>query len=83
MNRKLVIKQLIIDECDKDISTSDISDDEPLFGSTSVLQLDSIDALTLSLALQKKFGVRLTDSKDLRRAFETVATLDTFLGKQQ
>lgn len=83
MDRKLIIKQLIIDECDKDIAATDISDDEQLFGPSSHLQLDSIDALTLSLALQKKFGVRLTDSKDLRRAFETVATLDTFLDQQQ
>jgi acyl carrier protein len=77
--RRLAIKTIIVEECEKDIDPEQIDDKEPLFGRDARLGLDSIDALQLSLALQKRFGVRLTDSKDLRRAFATVASLDEYL----
>ena len=80
--RRLRIKQLIIDECDKDVEAASITDDEILFGNDTRLQLDSLDALQLSMALQRKYGVQMTDSKDLRRAFATVATLDSYLQQQ-
>lgn len=82
MDRRLAIKQLIVDECDKDMPAETIDDDELLFGEESRLQLDSLDALQLSMALQRQYGVRLADSKALRRAFATVATLDAFLQQQ-
>ena len=82
MDRRLSLKQLIVDECDKDIAPETIADDELLFGDSSRLQLDSLDALQLSMALQRQYGVRLADSKALRRAFATVKTLDEFLQQQ-
>jgi acyl carrier protein len=81
--RRMVIKQMIIEECDKDVAPEAIDDDELLFGDSSQLQLDSLDALQLSMALQHRFGIRLADSKVLRRAFATVATLDTFIQQQE
>jgi acyl carrier protein len=53
------LKQLIIDECDRDTSIDGISNNELLFGPDAPLQLDSLDALQLSVALQKQYGVRL------------------------
>ena len=43
----LALKQLIVEECDKedDFEPSDILDDELLFGSKSRIALDSLDAL--------------------------------------
>jgi acyl carrier protein len=79
MERRLELKQMIIDECDKEIPAEEIGDDEPLFGEQSRLQLDSLDALQLSMALQRQYGIRLADNKALRRAFATVATLDDYL----
>lgn len=78
-DRRLLLKQMIVEECDKPVTPESIGDDEVLFGDASRLQLDSLDALQLSMALQKRFGVRLSDSKELRRAFATVATLEQFL----
>ena len=47
------IKTLIISSLElEDITTDDIKDDEPLFGSG--LGLDSIDALELGMALKKQ-----------------------------
>jgi len=73
------LKQLIIDECDRDISIDEISNDELLFGPDAPLQLDSLDALQLSVALQKQYGVRLIDSKETRRVMKNVANLADYL----
>jgi acyl carrier protein len=81
--RRLALKEMIVEECDKDIPPATIEDDELLFGESSRLQLDSLDALQLSMALQYRFGIRLADSKALRRAFATVETLDLFMQQQQ
>ncbi|MDR1461764.1 MAG: phosphopantetheine-binding protein [Azoarcus sp.] len=73
------MKTLIVETCDKDCDPASIADDEILFGSGTRLSLDSLDALQLSVALQKRFGVRLTDSKETRRAFASVASLADWL----
>ncbi|RYF75225.1 MAG: acyl carrier protein [Comamonadaceae bacterium] len=52
-----------------------LRDDEPLFGPDARLDLDSLDALQLSMAIQKRYGVRMPDSKDTRRALESLARL--------
>ena len=52
-----------------------LREDEPLFGPDARLDLDSLDALQLSMAIQKRYGVRMPDSKDTRRALESLAHL--------
>jgi acyl carrier protein len=79
---KLALKTLIVTACDKDCPPASIADDEILFGSDTRLALDSLDALQLSMALQKRFGVRLTDSKETRRILANVASLATWLEAQ-
>ncbi|AXH13849.1 acyl carrier protein [Malaciobacter mytili] len=72
---KLELKQLIIEECDKDIEPQEISDDEILFGSDTKLELDSMDALQISMALHKKYGIDANDSKKLRKIMASINTL--------
>ncbi|GHU34011.1 hypothetical protein AGMMS50256_27060 [Betaproteobacteria bacterium] len=81
---KLALKTLIVTVCDKDsdYDPASIADDEILFGSDTRLALDSLDALQLSMALQKRFGVRLTDSKETRRILANVANLSAWLTAQ-
>lgn len=69
------VKQLIIDALQlEDISISDIDTDAPLF--VEGLGLDSIDALELGVALQKRYGIALSaDSNDTRRHFASVRAL--------
>ena len=76
---KLTLKTLIVQACDKDCDPASIGDDEILFGTGTRLALDSLDALQLSMALQKKFGVRLTDSKETRLILANVANLAAWL----
>lgn len=73
------LKELIIAECDLDISTGDIGDDDTLFGSDSPIGLDSVDALQISIAVQNKYGVVITDSKVLRKVMKSINTFADYI----
>jgi acyl carrier protein len=77
---KLRLKKMIIDECEKeDIEPEDISDDVQLFSEESGLELDSLDALQISMGLQNHFHIRLGDSKEFRRVVTTINDLADFI----
>ena len=62
----------------EDVVAEDIDIDAPLFNEG--LGLDSIDALELGLALQKRYGVTLAaDSEETRRHFASVRSLAAFV----
>lgn len=69
---KTRIKRLIVDNCDLDIELTDIDDDAPLFERASNLELDSIDALQISIAVQNNFGIAIRDSKEMRRVMKSI-----------
>ncbi len=73
------IKSLLISSLNlEDITPSDIDPAAALFGDG--LGLDSIDALELGLALQKRFGVALSsDSAETRKHFASVNALAAFV----
>lgn len=77
MNTKLCLelKALIVEACDKDCDPASITDDEILFGPEAPLQLDSLDALQVSMAIKKTYGLRLPDSKETRRVLSSVANM--------
>lgn len=72
---ELEVKELIIDVLQlEDITPEEIDSAAPLF--VEGLGLDSIDALELGVALQKKYGISLSaDSEDTRRHFASVRAL--------
>jgi acyl carrier protein len=73
------IKELIITTMSlEDITVDDIDSEAPLFNEG--LGLDSIDALELGLALQKRYGVTLAaDSEETRQHFASVRALSAFV----
>lgn len=73
------LKALILASVDKDEPAGGLGDDEPWFGPQSRLDLDSLDALQISMAIQKKYGVRMADSKDTRRALISLVALAEYL----
>lgn len=77
------IKELIVSALAlEDIRPDDIDTEAALF--VDGLGLDSIDALELGLALQKRYGVVLSaDSKDNRRHFASVRALAQFVASQR
>jgi acyl carrier protein len=77
------IKQLIIDALGlEDICIHDIDNDQTLFGEG--LGLDSVDALELGLAIQKRYGIKIdADAKDTRNHFNSVDSLAAFVSARQ
>jgi acyl carrier protein len=79
---KAELKNMIIESLDlEDIEPDDIVDDEPLF--IEGLGLDSIDALEIGLALQKKYGIKLkADAEETRHHFQSINTLAALIESQ-
>jgi acyl carrier protein len=77
------LKQLIIASLDlEDISPDDIDAQAPLFGDG--LGLDSIDALELGVAIQKRYQIKLdANSTETRRHFYSVENLAKFIQSQR
>ena len=79
MELKNEIKDLIIKSLDlEDITADDIKDDEPLFNDG--LGLDSIDALEIGMALQKKYNLKIDSGKeDNSKNFYSVSTIAEYV----
>lgn len=75
------LKQLILRECDKedDFDWQDIDSNEALFGPDSRLQMDSLDALQISLAMQQHYGVRIEGAKEGRRILSSISTIADYI----
>ncbi len=78
-NLKTNLKKLIIEECDKDVEVTDINDDDVLFSEECVLELDSMDALQISMALQKEYNIEANDSKKLRKIMVSINSLADYI----
>ena len=80
---ELEIKKLIISSLHlEDYQPEDIASEESLFADG--LGLDSIDALELGVALQKKYGLELTNvTKTEGKHFYSVATLAKFVAENR
>ena len=77
------VKQMIIDVLQlEDIAVADIDSAAPLF--VDGLGLDSIDALELGVALQKRYGISLSnDAEDTRRHFASVQALAALIASHR
>jgi acyl carrier protein len=80
---ELEVKHVIIESLQlEDISAADIDTDAPLF--VDGLGLDSIDALELGVALQKRYGITLSaESEETRRHFSSVRALVALIEKSR
>lgn len=76
------IKEMLVNNLMLKMRPEDISDDVVLF-SPEGLALDSIDALELSVALEKTFGVKVANAEVARSAFVSVNTLAEFIEKNR
>lgn len=70
---KRALKALIVKECDKDIPPESILDDELLIGGR--LELDSLDALQICLAVKDRYDVRIEGGPDARTALASLNAL--------
>ena len=69
------LKQVVLEAVDQSEPPGGLREDEALFGPDSRLDLDSLDALQLSMAIQARYGVRMPDSKQTRLALQSLTHL--------
>jgi acyl carrier protein len=75
--KEVIVESLMLE----DVAPEDIDSEEALF--VDGLGLDSIDALELAIAIDKRFGVRIKpDDEDTRKVFSSVRSLATHLAGQ-
>lgn len=60
-----------------DIKPEDIKDEEPLFGES--LGLDSIDALELSVLMEREYGFKITDPQEGRKILYDVNSMAAYI----
>lgn len=76
--KELIVEALMLD----DVKPEDIDSDAPLF--VTGLGLDSIDALELAMAIDKKFGVRIrADDEQNRHIFASVKNLAAYVSQHK
>jgi acyl carrier protein len=77
------VKQKLIDGLNlEDIELDEIEDDMALFGDEG-LGLDSVDAIELTLILEKEFGVKIANMAEVNEIFASVASLTKYINEQQ
>lgn len=77
------LKERIITGLDlEDISIDEIGDDMELFGDEG-LGLDSVDAIELTLILEKEFAVKVKNVEESSNIFSTPNTLVEYINQQQ
>jgi acyl carrier protein len=76
---KQEVKQLIIDSLEiPDVTPEQIDDTAPIM-MDNLLALDSVDALELVVALQRKYGVRIDDQNLARNVLHSIDTIAEFV----
>ena len=79
---KTELKRLLVDALKlDDVQPGDIEDGAPLFGEG--LGLDSIDALELAVAIERRFQVSIPDEEVGKQAFRSIETLATYIEEQR
>jgi acyl carrier protein len=81
---KLEIKKLILDSLKiSDVKPEDIDDAASLFENNPVVQLDSVDALEIVMALQRAYGVHIDDQNIGRFIIKSVNSMAEFIAKEK
>jgi acyl carrier protein len=76
------IKELIITSLNlSDVTADQIVDDAPLF--QEGLGLDSIDALELAVAIERKYKVTIPDEAVGKKVFSSVSALAQYVSEQR
>jgi acyl carrier protein len=76
--KSLIVEVLMLE----DVTPAGIDSEAPIFGEG--LGLDSIDALELALAINKRYGVRIkSDDERNREIFRSVRNLASFIAAEQ
>ncbi len=75
------LKQLLMENCMLNIPLEEIKEDLPLFGPDG-LGLDSIDALQITVALEKKYKATIPNPDIARQVLQNLGSLREWLLRQ-
>ena len=64
----------------EDITIDELEDDMALFGDEG-LGLDSVDAIELTLILEKEFGVKITNMAEAENIFASCVSLTQYINE--
>ena len=73
--KKLIVETLKLD----DISPANIKDDEPLFGPTTTLHLDSLNALEVLSAIEFQYKIQFPNDESVPQHFRSIESLAAFV----
>ncbi len=80
---KLEIKNLIIETLNiTDVDPADVLDSEPLFADENAMGVDSIDALEIIMALQRKYNIRIDDQNLAREVMDSIDSIADYISKK-
>ena len=80
------VKELIVQACNLEsinISAKDIDADDALVGPDSPLGIDSLDAIEIVAAVEKKYGVRINNVDTAQKLLKSVRVLSDFIAEKQ
>ncbi len=72
------LRNLLVENCMLKVEPAEIAEDTPLFGPGG-LGLDSIDAMQMTLAVEKLYNVPIKDPATAREALQSLGTLRDWL----
>lgn len=72
------LKQMLVENCMVKVDPDTILPDTPLFGPDSI-GLDSLDALQMSIAVEKEYGVPIGDPATAREALQSLGVLHEWI----
>ena len=73
------IKTLLVDTLMLPTSAAELTDTQPLFGPGG-LGLDSVDALQIVVALDKTYGLKISDAEVARKVLMSVGSMANAVG---
>lgn len=79
------LQKLIVNVCnleEVDITPGDIDPGKSLIGPDSDLGIDSLDAIEIVAAVEKKYGVRINNVNTARMVMKNLNTLADFIRRQ-
>ena len=78
------IKNLIMETLSiSGIRPEEIDNDKPLFGDENILTLESVDALEIIMAIQRKYNFRIADQNLARSVIRSINSIAGFLVSEQ